>query len=188
MHRHKPEAAAATSNTKMDINPIHLLRHSWTDIQKRRLCVLPPFSRCAAAKRRATPRYRRFLTSISNRIITGAARLEFGRAYCRRMKIRQTRLARVTSNVPGPSPINITKQMPNGLVITQNGFVCSNHFSPPNLAPFITKIYTLLHLHFQNFPRKLEFLAMPSSFTARLITLTTIPVVSIIVVVVSGPV
>jgi hypothetical protein len=28
---------------------------------------------------------------------------------------------------------------------------------------------------------------MPSSFTARLITLTTIPVVSIIVVVVSGP-
>jgi hypothetical protein len=56
-------------------------------------------------------------------------------------------------------------------------------------TPFITKIYTVLHLHFQNFLRKLEVLAMPSSSTARLITLTTIiPVVSITVVVVSGPV
>ena len=62
-------------------------------------------------------------------------------------------------------------------------------FPAANPAPVITKIYTLLHLHFQNFLRKLEVLAMPSSFTARLITLTTIiPVVSIIVVVVSGPV
>jgi len=103
------------------------------------------------------------------------------------MDIAQTHLAPATANAPGPSTLIQTKQKQKPQKTTQNGFVFSNHFSPSNPAPFITKIYTLLSLHFQNFPRKLEFLAMPSSFTARLITLTTIPVVSIIVVVVSGP-
>ena len=82
-----------------------------------------------------------------------------------------------------------TKQTSKYQKIPKNGFVFSNHFFPANPSPSITKIYTLLYLHFQNFLRKLKVLAMPSSFTARLITLTTIiPVVSITVVVVSGPV
>jgi hypothetical protein len=101
----------------------------------------------------------------------------------------------VTQNASGtghaertlPVRPNSNKEKAKTIKITTNGFVSSNHFFPANPAPFITKIYTLLHLHFQNFLRKLEVLAMPSSFTARLITLTTIPVVSITVVVVSGP-
>jgi hypothetical protein len=56
----------------------------------------------------------------------------------------------------------------------------------------ITNIYTRPRLHFENFLFKLEVLAMPYSFTARLITLTTAvdvtKAVSITVVVVSGPV
>lgn len=49
-------------------------------------------------------------------------------------------------------------------------------------------IYITPYLHFQNFWTTLKFLAMPSSFTARLIPSTIPVVVGIIVVVVSGPV
>jgi hypothetical protein len=105
------------------------------------------------------------------------------------MKIKRKHLAPATSNATAPSTVIQTKQKTEPQKTTQNGFVSSNHSSPVNPAPFIINIYTLLHLHFENFLRKLKVLAMPSSFTARLITLTTIiPVVSITVVVVSGPV
>ena len=105
------------------------------------------------------------------------------------MSITETHLKPANPNVPHRTALIQTKHKAKTQKTASNGFVYANRFPPPNSAASITKIYTLLHLHFQSFLRKLGVLAMPSSSTARLITLTTsIPVVSITVVVVSGPV
>ena len=57
------------------------------------------------------------------------------------------------------------------------------------LNPLINISYQSTHLHFKNFARKLELLAMLRSFTGRITTVpVVVPVVSIITVVVSVPV
>jgi hypothetical protein len=50
--------------------------------------------------------------------------------------------------------------------------------NPNSIRPDINKIYKHPALHFQNFPHKLELLAMLSSFTGRITTPT--PVISVI--------
>jgi hypothetical protein len=53
---------------------------------------------------------------------------------------------------------------------------------PPNPSRLINIIYRHTHLHFKNFAHKLKFLAMPTSFTGRIIT--TLAAVRVVVVVV----
>lgn len=154
------------------------------------------------------------LASISNRISAAGRRPELSPAYYWHMNISGQFISPVSA-AHEPHPVRHSHPIPaknsarntkpptkrkqragrgkgkprepisNPLRPGRNPLIAAR--KPPAQAPSIINIYTEPCLHFRNFPLKLEVLAMSYCFTARPITLTT-PVVSIIVVVVSGPV